>query len=405
MSDDMTLVRDYARNNSEAAFAALVERHINLVYSAAWRQVRDSHLAEEVTQAVFIILARKAGTLDGGIILPGWLCRTARYVAANVLTIQRRRQCREQEAHMQSTLNEPATADWDRLAPLLDDALARLGRKDHDAIVLRYFENRSLNEVGAALGASEDTARMRVNRAVAKLRKIFLSHGVNSTAAAIAESLSVHSVQAAPDTLAQAVTALAIAKGAAASTSTLTLIKGALKLMFWTKTKIAAAAGLGILLAAGTTTVAVKELTAPPRQFIRIEGKGQVELYTAVLMDAVHQASPDDNKKIEQYNRERKVKTRVVETADLVILTDGITYLISVFSQGHSNLSNDVYDVTAQYGCDGQDVFVLSDQLSPPTWNSRWLRRFCLSPAFATRPVGVVPLGRRLVGVLFKRLF
>ncbi|MDR3377592.1 MAG: sigma-70 family RNA polymerase sigma factor, partial [Verrucomicrobiae bacterium] len=207
MSDDMTLVRDYARNNSEAAFAALVERYINLVYSAAWRQVREPHLAEEVTQAVFIILARKAGTLGDGTILPGWLCRTARYVAANALTVQCRRQRREQEAHMQSTLNEPASADWDRLAPLLDDALARLGRKDHDAIVLRYFENRSLNEVGAALGASEDTARMRVNRAVAKLRKIFLHHGVNSTAAAIAESLSTHSVQAAPDTLAQAVTA------------------------------------------------------------------------------------------------------------------------------------------------------------------------------------------------------
>jgi len=102
MTDDMELVREYARHNSDEAFGALVSRHVNLVYSVALRSVRDPHLAGEITQAVFIILARKADLLGPKTILPGWLCRTARYASANALTIQRRRQRREQEAHIAS---------------------------------------------------------------------------------------------------------------------------------------------------------------------------------------------------------------------------------------------------------------------------------------------------------------
>src|SRR5204862_6677128 len=106
MIDDMDLVRQYARCKSEEAFGTLVSRHVNLVYSVALRQVRDAHLAEEITQTVFIILARKAESLSSKTILPGWFCRTARYVSADTQKIQRRRQFREQESHMQSTLNE-----------------------------------------------------------------------------------------------------------------------------------------------------------------------------------------------------------------------------------------------------------------------------------------------------------
>jgi uncharacterized protein (TIGR03435 family) len=263
LNDDLTLLREYAKRNSEEAFAALVSRHVNLVYSVALRSVRDPHLAGEITQAVFIILARKADALGPQTILPGWLCRTARYAGANALTIQRRRQRREQEAHMQSILNEAANEPaetWNQIAPLLDGAMGQLGQKDHDALVLRFFENKTFAEVGVALGASEDAAKMRVNRALEKLRKFFTKRGVSSTTAILAGAISANSVQAAPVTLAKAVTAIAVAKGAVASGSTLTLIKGALKIMAWSKVKTATVVFVGVLLAAGTTTITVKEI-------------------------------------------------------------------------------------------------------------------------------------------------
>src|SRR3954468_12778483 len=150
-SDDMTLVREYAQSSSEQAFATLVSRHINLVYSVALRQVGDTSLAEEISQAVFIILARKARSLSPKTILSGWLCRTARYVSADTLRNQRRRQSREQESHMQSLLNEPDSTAWSQIAPLLDDALNCLGEKEHDAVVLRFFDDKDLKEVGAAM--------------------------------------------------------------------------------------------------------------------------------------------------------------------------------------------------------------------------------------------------------------
>src|SRR5882724_9753197 len=223
-NDDLSLLREYARTNSEAAFATLVSRHVNLVYSVALRQVCNTHLAEEITQAVFIILARKADSLVDKTILPGWLCRTARYASANALTLQRRRQQREQEAYMQSTLNEAEPMHeetWNQIAPLLDGAMEKLGQKDHDALVLRFFENKTFAEIGATFGASEDAAKMRVNRALEKLRKFFTKRGVSSTTAIIAGTISANAVQAAPIGLAKTICAVAITKGAVVSASTL----------------------------------------------------------------------------------------------------------------------------------------------------------------------------------------
>jgi uncharacterized protein (TIGR03435 family) len=257
--EDIELLREYAGRNSETAFAELVERHVNLVYSTALRRVGNVHSAQEISQAVFIILARKAKSFSKRTVLSGWLYQTTKLTAANYLRGEIRRQKREQEAFMQSTLNESESEAWTQIAPLLDDAISKLGSKDRDAIVLRFFESKNLHEVGAALGASENAAKMRVNRALEKLRKFFSKRGVALSGALIAGAVSANSVQAAPVGLAATISAAAV-KSSAVTASTLTLVKGALKLMAWSKAQTAIVAGVVVLLATGTTIVTVKEI-------------------------------------------------------------------------------------------------------------------------------------------------
>jgi RNA polymerase sigma factor (sigma-70 family) len=261
MMDDIELLRQYAHHNSQEAFAALVSRHLNLVYSVARRHISNPQQAEEITQAVFIILARKADSLHRGTTLSGWLYHTARLTAANHLRSEIRRTRREQEAYMQSLPTETESDPWTQIAPLLDEAMAGLSEKDRNAIVLRFFNGQPLKEVAAGLGTSEEAAKMRVGRAVEKLRRFFSQRGVILSATAIAGAVSAHSVQAAPVGLATTVT-VAATKGAAVTASTLTLVKGTLNIMAWTKAKTAVVAGAAILLATGTTTVMVMKATA-----------------------------------------------------------------------------------------------------------------------------------------------
>ncbi len=264
---DMDLVREYADRNSEPAFAELVRRHINLVYSVALRFTRDPEEAHDVTQAVFIILARKAASLRPKTILTGWLYETTRFAGLKSVRNKIRQHAREQEAYMQSTLNDStADAAWKQLAPYLEEAMARLNEQERTLVALRYFENKSGAETAALLGIEESAGRQRIHRAMDKLRKFFIRRGIILPAAVLTAAISTHSVQAAPVALSKTVTAVALAKGAAASGSTLTLIKGALKLMAWTNAKTAIVVGAGILLAAGSATVAVKEIAArhPP---------------------------------------------------------------------------------------------------------------------------------------------
>ena len=280
--DDMALLREYAANNSETAFAELVSRRIGFVHSAALRQVRDPHLAGEITQAVFIILAQKAGRISEKTILTGWFFRTTRFAALAHLRAAAKCSMRtaivEKELQMQ-TENSSAVPDenWNQMSPLLDEALATLGEKDRQAVLLRFFENKSLADIGNALGLGEDTARKRVSRALVKLHRYFAKRGVTSTTATIAEKISTNSIQAVPAALANTVTAVAVAKGAAASASTLTLIKGALKIMAWTKIKTIGVIGAIVLLAGGTTTVLVEKIAAHARDPVIDESLWQAD--------------------------------------------------------------------------------------------------------------------------------
>jgi len=256
--DDNALLREYTEHDSEAAFATLVTRHVNKVYSVALRHTRNPHQAEEITQAVFVILARKSRHLSKRVILSGWLYQTARLTAVTFIRGEIRRARREQEAHMQTFLNESESYFWPQIAPLLDAAMAGLSEVDRHAVVLRFFDGKSMKEVGVALGASEDAAKMRLNRTVEKLRLFFTKRGVVLPAAALTAAISANSVQAAPAMLAKTATAVAFAKGATVSGSTLTLIKGALKIMAWTKAKMAIVTSLAIIACLATTTLIVQ---------------------------------------------------------------------------------------------------------------------------------------------------
>jgi len=216
-ANDLDLLGRFSREHSEDAFTELVNQHMNLVYSAALRQVRSPQLAEEVCQAVFTQLARNAPKLAPDTILTAWLYQVTRHAAIDVMRSEARRQAREQIAFEMSDMNE-TSANWTQIEPLLDEAMQSLDQTDRAAILLRYFENKSLREVGEALGASEDAAQKRVRRAVERLREFFLQHKIKVGATSLAALVSTNAVQAAPLGLAAIVATSAMAACVSAST-------------------------------------------------------------------------------------------------------------------------------------------------------------------------------------------
>jgi RNA polymerase sigma factor (sigma-70 family) len=232
MTSDLDLLRQFARDHAQDAFTEIVRRHLNLVYSAALRQVRSPQLAEEVAQSVFTDLARVAATPSSPVNLTAWLYAVTRRTAIDVIRKESRRQLREQTAVEMNAMNATAN-DWTQIKPLLDDAMAALDETDRSAILLRYFENKNLREVGELLGTTDGAAQKRVNRAVDRLREFFSKRNVTIGAGGLAIVISANAVQAAPVGLALTITKASIA---AAAGTTLTFMKIAtatkLKLVF-----------------------------------------------------------------------------------------------------------------------------------------------------------------------------
>jgi RNA polymerase sigma factor (sigma-70 family) len=244
---DAELLRRYEREHAEEAFAEIVRRYLNLVYAAALRQVRSPQLAEEVAQSAFTELARNSGRLAPDTVLAAWLYQVTRRRALDLVRREARRQLREQIATEMNAANA-TTDDWRQIEPLLDEAMHALDETERAAVLLRYFENKSLREVGAALGTSDDAAQKRVTRAVERLREFLAKRGVTVGAGGLVVVISANAVQAAPAGLAVTISAAAI--GAAIQTPTAILASKAIAMTTVQKTIIgttlAVAVGAGV---------------------------------------------------------------------------------------------------------------------------------------------------------------
>jgi RNA polymerase sigma factor (sigma-70 family) len=257
---DQQLLRDYLQNHSETAFAELVRRHIDLVHSAALRLVGNPQSAEDVTQSVFVALAKNATRLTQHPVLSGWLHCTTRNLAANTIRANVRRTAREQEAvAMNELLAAGSNALWDSLAPHLDAALGELTESDRDALLLRYFERKSAREIAQILGTSEEAAQKRVTRAVERVREFFSKRGITIGAAGLVVAISANAVHAAPAGLATTISASAILAGAAVHTSTTIAATKVIAMTTVQKTMF------GLVVAAAVTTPLLTHLHAESR--------------------------------------------------------------------------------------------------------------------------------------------
>jgi RNA polymerase sigma factor (sigma-70 family) len=222
MATDNELLREYAQTSSEPAFKELVQRHVNMVYAAALRETDGNpHLAQDLAQSVFVELARKANSLEQHPALAGWLYTCVRFTAANVRRAEDRRQRRQEEYQSMADMHASESPDstWRQIRPVLDDALHELAETDRAALVLRFFEDLSLREIGMQLGLNENAARMRVDRALEKLQELLSRRGITSTSSVLAAALVAGAAVSAPAGLAATVTTTAMAPALASQAS------------------------------------------------------------------------------------------------------------------------------------------------------------------------------------------
>ncbi len=267
--DDKSLLEEFVAHRSETAFRTLTDQYLNLVYSTALRETNDPQMAQDVTQAVFILLARKAERLPKNVLLAGWLYRTTHFVASRAKRSELRRQRREQEA-FQMQQNQSADDTWKNVAPMLDEALTKLRETDRNAIILRFFQNQPLGKIGQTLGVSEEAAGKRVARALDTLRGFFDRRGFSVTSGVLAVSLAKHSAHAAPALLGQSVVTNVFLHAPSAATAHYALVQETLNAWQWAKAKwllgLGSAAAVAVLLIAPSLPAArnSRQSPAPP---------------------------------------------------------------------------------------------------------------------------------------------
>lgn len=312
---DIQLLRDYASRHDEAAFREIVTRHTDFVYSAALRQVQSSDLAADITQGVFVDLARKAKDVSERLSatgsIAGWLHRSTRYAVLNHLRDTRRRTTNERQAMEQLLTNSDASVDWEQIRPALDEALDSLCDEDHEALLLRYFKNQNLRSIGLVLGVSDDAAQKRVSRAVDRLREFFARRGVTIGASGLVVVISANAVQAAPVGLAFTIsTAAAALTGTTLATATATVTK-AIAMTTLQKTLVTATV-------AGLTGFGIYEA----RQTVQLRERNQtLQQQQAPMAEQIHQLQSERDEAANQLAALREENDRLNRnTAELLKL-------------------------------------------------------------------------------------
>jgi RNA polymerase sigma factor (sigma-70 family) len=289
MDDDAQLLRRYVEERSQDAFAELVRRHLDLVYFAALRRVGgDAHLADDVAQGVFTDLARKAPSLLGRRVLTGWLYTSTRFAAAQAVRTERRRRTHEQEAQTMRELNASPNLDWEKVRPVIDEALDELADHEREAVLLRFFEDQPLAEVGSRFALTADAARMRIERALDKLRAALERRGIASTSTALASAFIAQSGFSAPAGLAMRVVSGALGASGAGAAMALTWWKVA------TMIGVAAAVGVGVWFYQRSASEATNERAALVAGFPTEAAPGAVagEVVEAAPVEAVEIPAP-----------------------------------------------------------------------------------------------------------------
>ena len=306
MIDDAELLRRYSGAGSEAAFTELVGRHISLVYFTALRRTGDSALAHDIAQSVFSTAARKSAGLAGHPSVTGWLYTTTRHLADKAVRKEQTRRRYEQDAAMHELTAAEPSCEWERLRPIIDDVLDGLDERDREAILIRFFEGRPFADIGATLRISQDAARMRVDRALEKLRTKLEKRGIQSASAALAVALSTQTGMAVPAGMIAAVSGVAMATTAAPGGAAVLL-----GFMSTTKTTVVAAT-LATILASGFGIAERNRAQGAETRFAAINQE-QISLRTR-LAQAEKQLSQADTRAAE-VERDRDSLLAAVEAA------------------------------------------------------------------------------------------
>jgi RNA polymerase sigma factor (sigma-70 family) len=309
--DDWQLLQSYVERDSDTAFRTLVNRYANLVYSVALRRVENTQLAEEVAQAVFILLARKARGFRQSVILSGWLFRTTRFVASHAVRAEQRRQRREQEAFAMQLLTTPDDT-WKRVSPVLDEALEHLGETDRNAVLLRFFNDHSHRETAAALGLSEDAAKKRVTRALDKLRSFFAGRGVTLSATALASAVAANAAKAATPEIAASITAKVLASASIGAGFLPPLVSQTLAAWRWVKLKLA---GAGLVGGAAVVLLMTSLSSKGPDQSAQPSLNSDTDVTTSASTAPTESLSQKNVATRKQRGTNRAMRFRVV-TAD-----------------------------------------------------------------------------------------